>query len=50
MPKKPIKWGLKVWVMADATSHIIYDFEVYCGKNTATLGGGGICLKVQSKT
>jgi hypothetical protein len=40
MPKKPIKWGLKVWVMADATSHIISDFEVYCGKSTATLGGG----------
>jgi hypothetical protein len=26
--------------MADATSHIISDFEVYCGKNTATLVGG----------
>jgi hypothetical protein len=40
MPKKPIKWGLKIWVMADATSHIISDFEVYCGKTTATLWEG----------
>jgi hypothetical protein len=40
MPKKPIKWGLKIWIMADATSHIISDFEVYCGKSTATLSGG----------
>jgi hypothetical protein len=41
MPKKPIKCGLKVWVMVDATSHIISDFEVYCSKSMATLGGGG---------
>jgi hypothetical protein len=40
MPKKPIKWGLKVWVMVDATSHIISDFEVYCGKSTTNLVGG----------
>jgi hypothetical protein len=26
--------------MADATSHIISNFEVYCGKSTATLAGG----------
>ena len=39
MPKKPIKWGLKIWIMADATSHIISDFKVYCSKSTATLGG-----------
>jgi hypothetical protein len=40
MSKKPIKWGLKVWVMADTTSHIIFDFEVYCDKSTTTLAGG----------
>jgi hypothetical protein len=39
MSKKPIKWDLKIWVMADATSHIISDFEVYCGKSTAICGG-----------
>jgi hypothetical protein len=40
MPKKPIKWDFKGGLLADATSHIISDFEVYCGKSTATLGGG----------
>jgi hypothetical protein len=40
MPKKPIKWGFKVWILADATSHIIFDFEVYCGRSTVTLEGG----------
>jgi hypothetical protein len=33
MPKKPEKWGIKFWVLADATSKFIYCFEVYCGKN-----------------
>jgi hypothetical protein len=40
MMKKPIKWDLKIWVMVDATSHIISDFEVYCSKSTATLARG----------
>jgi hypothetical protein len=33
MPKKPQKWGIKVWYLADATSKFVYNFEVYCGKN-----------------
>ena len=40
MPRKPIKWGLKVWVMVDATSHIISNFEFYCKKSIANLAGG----------
>lgn len=31
MPQKPTKWGLKVWVLADATTGYIYSFEVYTG-------------------
>jgi hypothetical protein len=33
MPKKPEKWGIKFWVLADSVSKFIYCFEVYCGKN-----------------
>jgi hypothetical protein len=33
MPKKPEKWGIKFWILADADSKFIYCFEVYCGKN-----------------
>jgi hypothetical protein len=33
MPKKPEKWGIKFWVLADFTSKFIYCFEIYCGKN-----------------
>jgi hypothetical protein len=32
MPKKPQKWGLKIWCLADAVSKYFYDFSVYCGK------------------
>jgi hypothetical protein len=33
MPKKPEKWGIKFWVLADLVSKFIYCFEIYCGKN-----------------
>ena len=31
LPKKPHKWGFKVWARA-GISGIIYDFEIYTGK------------------
>jgi hypothetical protein len=33
MPKKPEKWGIKFWVLADLVSKFIYCFEIYYGKN-----------------
>jgi hypothetical protein len=33
MLKKPEKWRIKFWVLADSTSKFIYCFEIYCGKN-----------------
>jgi hypothetical protein len=36
MPKKPIKWGLKLWCLACAVSKFIYNFDVYCRKSNAT--------------
>lgn len=35
MPKKPIKWGIKVWVCADGVMGYIYTFSVYCGANSS---------------
>jgi hypothetical protein len=32
MPKKPIRFGIKVWAAADALSKYLWNFEVYCGK------------------
>ena len=31
--KKPEKWGIKFWVLTDASSKFIYCFDIYCGKN-----------------
>jgi hypothetical protein len=33
MPKKPKKWRIKFWVLADSVSKFIFCFEIYCGKN-----------------
>jgi hypothetical protein len=32
MPKKPIRFGIKVWAAADALSKYLWNFEVYCRK------------------
>jgi hypothetical protein len=33
MPKKPVRFGIKVWTAADALSKYLWNFDVYCGKN-----------------
>jgi hypothetical protein len=38
MPKKPEKWGLKFWCLADSGSKYVYRFEVYCGRSSQTIG------------
>jgi hypothetical protein len=29
MPKKPVRFGIKIWAAADALSKYLWDFEVY---------------------
>ena len=36
MPKKPIKWGIKVWMLAEPKTGYISNFEVYLGKSTSS--------------
>jgi hypothetical protein len=33
MLKKPEKWDIKFWILAESISKFIYCFEIYCGKN-----------------
>lgn len=33
MPKKPTKWGIKVWCLCDAASGYCLDFQIYTGKD-----------------
>ena len=32
LPKKPHKWGMKVWVLADATNGYTWGWKLYTGK------------------
>ena len=32
LPSKPIKWGVKVWVLAESTTGYVSRFQVYTGK------------------
>jgi hypothetical protein len=36
MKDKPVKWGLKVWVLADSSNGYTVDFNVYIGKDAAS--------------
>ena len=35
MPTKPVKWGIKVWVHADATNSFVSTMQAYTGKKNA---------------
>ena len=32
MPKKPQKWGIKAWVLADAANGYVWNWKLYTGK------------------
>jgi hypothetical protein len=40
MPKKPQKWGMKIWCLADAISRYVHDFNIYCGASHYSVDGG----------
>ena len=40
MPKKPIKWGIKVWMLAEPETGYVSNFEVYLGKSTSSEHAG----------
>lgn len=33
MKNKPVKWGFKIWLLADSKTYYILDLDVYCGKS-----------------
>ena len=48
MPKKPHKWGMKAWVLADAANGYVWNWKLYTGKDESLLvwltGWYSICL------
>lgn len=46
MPKKPIKWGIKVFCLCSSKG-MIYDFEIYQGKGTVSISQNlGFCADI----
>ena len=41
IPKKPKKWGIKLWVLADSSNGYVTDFEVYTGASDGVQHGLG---------
>ena len=43
---KPIKWGIKVFVLSDAHNGYVYRLQVYTGKDLSNVSDVGLCTKV----
>ena len=46
LPLKPVKWGVKVWVMAESSTDYCSTFQVYTGKDTAGTTEKGLAHRV----
>ena len=46
MKDKPTKWGIEVFVLADATNGYIKSFQVYTGKTVESRNDVGVCSMV----
>ena len=51
MPAKPVKWGVKVWVLCDSVNGYICTFDVYTGKDTSgsTMHAHGLAYSIVMK-
>ena len=52
MKDKPTKWGMKLWVVADAVTGYTYDFEVYTRKSRSAPSKVGlwyVCMNLRKK-
>ena len=47
MPKKPVKYGIKVWMAADSKTGYVCNYDIYLGKPlTSSRGDVGLATKV----
>jgi len=46
MKDKPTKWGIKVFVLSDATNGYVYRFQIYAGKSMDRAVEVGLCSRV----
>ena len=46
MKAKPTKWGIKVFVLSDATNGYVYRLQIYTGKDMESKTTAGLCSRV----
>ena len=46
MPKKPVKWGIKVWMAAEAGTGYVANYDIYLGKPSSDRGEVGLATRV----
>jgi len=46
MKNKPTKWGIKVFMMCDATNGYIYRMQIYTGRSMESNYDVGLCSRV----
>ena len=46
MPKKPVKWGIKVWMAAEAKTGYVANYDIYLGKPSGDRGEVGLVTRV----
>jgi len=52
MPKKPTRFGIKVWVNAEAKTGYVLDFQIYTGATKGadtTKGLGQVVMKLMEQ-
>ena len=49
MPKKPTKWGIKVWVCADVRTSYVTKFSIYTGKENDENAGKKLDYRIVMK-
>ncbi len=52
MPKKPVRRGIEIWALADASNGYVSSFQVYTGKDKGTVeyGLGGRVVHTLTKS
>ena len=46
MKNKPTKWGIRVFVLSDATNGYVYWLQIYTSKQLDTTADGSLCSRM----
>ncbi len=46
LPSKPVKWGVKLWTLAESATGYLHQFQIYTGKEDGVVQEKGLCHRV----